>query len=86
MQNIEGGDAVSQVDIWEKVFQAKEQWVQRPLMCSRNKKSSKKANEAEAKWARETAGGDISEGQKSKEMSGKTARTGEDYVKLHWLL
>ena len=25
MQNIEGGDAVSQVDIWEKVFQAKEQ-------------------------------------------------------------
>lgn len=56
--------------------------MQRSLMFSRNKKRSKKANEAGADRSRATACRDIPERQKSKEMSGKTVRMGEDHVGL----
>lgn len=46
----------------------------------KKKKGSKKTGEAKAEWARQTAGKDIPERQKGKEISEKRVQMAEDYV------
>lgn len=46
----------------------------------KKKKGNKKAGEAKAEWARQTAGKDIPERQKGKEISEKSVQMAEDYM------